>query len=54
MTTVAAMLVTALADHGVRTVWGVVGNALNRTSPSQAWGFAIAKSTETVRSARHD
>jgi pyruvate dehydrogenase (quinone) len=23
------MLVTALADHGVRTVWGVVGDALN-------------------------
>lgn len=29
MTTVASMLVTALADHGVRTVWGVVGDALN-------------------------
>lgn len=25
-----------------------------RTSPSQAWGFAIAKLTETVRSARED
>ncbi|MFY0409904.1 thiamine pyrophosphate-binding protein, partial [Solicola sp. PLA-1-18] len=29
MTTVARMLVTALADHGVTTVWGVVGDALN-------------------------
>ncbi len=29
MPTVASMLVTALADHGVRTVWGVVGDALN-------------------------
>lgn len=29
MTTVASMLVTALAEHGVRTVWGVVGDALN-------------------------
>jgi pyruvate dehydrogenase (quinone) len=28
-TTVASMLVTALADHGVTTVWGVVGDALN-------------------------
>lgn len=29
MTTVAEMLVTTLADHGVRHVWGVVGDALN-------------------------
>ncbi|MDO9377323.1 MAG: thiamine pyrophosphate-binding protein [Nocardioidaceae bacterium] len=29
MTTVARMLVTALADHGVTSVWGVVGDALN-------------------------
>ena len=29
MTTVASMLVTALADHGVTTIWGVVGDALN-------------------------
>ncbi|MFF4597348.1 thiamine pyrophosphate-dependent enzyme [Amycolatopsis sp. NPDC001319] len=29
MTTVASLLVTSLADHGVRTVWGVVGDALN-------------------------
>ena len=29
MTTVAEMIVTALADQGVRTVWGVVGDALN-------------------------
>ena len=29
MPTVAETLVTALADHGVRTVWGVVGDALN-------------------------
>ncbi len=29
MPTVASMLVTALADHGVTTVWGVVGDALN-------------------------
>ncbi|SDJ47331.1 pyruvate dehydrogenase (quinone) [Frankineae bacterium MT45] len=28
-TTVAEMIVTALADQGVRTVWGVVGDALN-------------------------
>ena len=27
--TVAKMLVTALADQGVRTIWGVVGDALN-------------------------
>ena len=29
MTTVAEMIVTALAEQGVRTVWGVVGDALN-------------------------
>jgi len=29
MTTVARMLVTALADSGVTTIWGVVGDALN-------------------------
>lgn len=29
MSTVAKMIVTALADQGVRTVWGVVGDALN-------------------------
>ena len=29
MTTVAELIVTALADHGVRSVWGVVGDALN-------------------------
>ena len=29
MTTVAEMIVKALADSGVRTVWGVVGDALN-------------------------
>ncbi|ACU72278.1 thiamine pyrophosphate protein TPP binding domain protein [Catenulispora acidiphila DSM 44928] len=29
MTTVAEQIVTALADLGVRTVWGVVGDALN-------------------------
>ncbi|MGC4111742.1 MAG: thiamine pyrophosphate-binding protein [Nocardioides sp.] len=29
MTTVADLLVTALADHGVSQVWGVVGDALN-------------------------
>src|ERR1700679_736628 len=29
MATVADMIVTALADQGVRTVWGVVGDALN-------------------------
>ncbi len=29
MTTVAEMIVKALADHGVRTIWGVVGDALN-------------------------
>ena len=29
MPTVAEMIVTALADQGVRTVWGVVGDALN-------------------------
>jgi pyruvate dehydrogenase (quinone) len=28
-TTVAELIVTTLADHGVRTVWGVVGDALN-------------------------
>ena len=29
MTTVAEMIVSALAEQGVRTVWGVVGDALN-------------------------
>ncbi|GAB3995282.1 thiamine pyrophosphate-dependent enzyme [Nocardioides marmoraquaticus] len=29
MTTVADLIVTAVAEHGVRTVWGVVGDALN-------------------------
>lgn len=29
MSTVADLIVTALADHGVRSVWGVVGDALN-------------------------
>src|SRR6476661_3967664 len=29
MTTVAELLVQALADHGVQTIWGVVGDALN-------------------------
>ncbi len=29
MPTVAELIVTALADHGVRTIWGVVGDALN-------------------------
>ncbi len=29
MTTVAELIVTALAEHGVRNVWGVVGDALN-------------------------
>jgi pyruvate dehydrogenase (quinone) len=29
MTTVADMIVNALAEHGVRTMWGVVGDALN-------------------------
>ena len=29
MTTVAQMIVNAIADQGVRTVWGVVGDALN-------------------------
>ena len=29
MTTVAELLIEALAEHGVRSVWGVVGDALN-------------------------
>jgi pyruvate dehydrogenase (quinone) len=29
MTNVAEMMIEALAEHGVRTVWGVVGDALN-------------------------
>ncbi|HET8605243.1 MAG TPA: thiamine pyrophosphate-dependent enzyme [Marmoricola sp.] len=29
MTTVAELLIASLADHGVRSVWGVVGDALN-------------------------
>ena len=29
MTTVAQQIVKALADYGVRTIWGVVGDALN-------------------------
>ncbi|MCL2542738.1 MAG: thiamine pyrophosphate-binding protein [Nocardioidaceae bacterium] len=29
MSTVAEMIITSLADHGVRSVWGVVGDALN-------------------------
>ena len=29
MTTVAELLIESLAEHGVRTVWGVVGDALN-------------------------
>jgi pyruvate dehydrogenase (quinone) len=34
MTTVADLLVDALADHGVRQVWGVVGDALNPVTDS--------------------
>ncbi|MCW0213904.1 MAG: thiamine pyrophosphate-binding protein [Pseudonocardia sp.] len=43
MATVASTLVTALAEHGVRTVWGVVGDALNpvtnaiRTEERMEW-----------------
>lgn len=29
MTTVAELLIESLAEHGVRQVWGVVGDALN-------------------------
>src|SRR6476661_8710564 len=29
MTTVAELLIESLAEHGVRTIWGVVGDALN-------------------------
>src|SRR6476646_3314750 len=29
MTTVAELLIDSLAEHGVRTIWGVVGDALN-------------------------
>lgn len=29
MPTVAELIVTSLADHGIATVWGVVGDALN-------------------------
>ena len=29
MTTIAELIVKGLADHGVRTIWGVVGDALN-------------------------
>src|SRR4029079_13850337 len=29
MTPVAELLIDSLAEHGVRTVWGVVGDALN-------------------------
>ncbi len=29
MSTVAELIIAALADHGVKTVWGVVGDALN-------------------------
>ena len=29
MTTVAELLIEGLAEHGVRSVWGVVGDALN-------------------------
>ena len=29
VTTVAELLIESLAEHGVRTVWGVVGDALN-------------------------
>ena len=29
MTTVAELIVAALADHGVKSIWGVVGDALN-------------------------
>lgn len=29
MTTIADLIITALAEHGVRQVWGVVGDALN-------------------------
>ncbi|TCK21084.1 thiamine pyrophosphate-dependent enzyme [Pseudonocardia endophytica] len=34
MPTVASLLVSALADHGVSTVWGVVGDALNPVTDS--------------------
>ena len=43
MPTVAEMIVTALAQQGVRTVWGVVGDALNpvtdaiRRQPELEW-----------------
>ena len=29
MTTVAELLIESLADYGIETVWGVVGDALN-------------------------
>jgi len=29
MTTVAELLIESLADYGIKTVWGVVGDALN-------------------------
>ena len=45
MTTIADLLIDALAEHGVTQVWGVVGDALNPVTDAMK---AICAHRQTV------